>query len=124
MSIDLLKLSEIYPFLSIGKSGDQEVVGIIQNSSKYIIAIYDYNAIPTKELRNKFLEYGTEYWWNSNRKIPIDIFLRGEFDIFKRYMKSFNPKEFTLIHGPETKISDISTKRVKRKQITLIKKVK
>jgi hypothetical protein len=123
MSFNFSKLNEKYPFLSIGKSGDQEIVGIIQNSSKYIIAIYDYNAIPTSELKNVFLEYGSEYWWNSNRKIPIDIFLRGEFTIFKPYLKAFNPKEFTIIHGPEIKISNISTKRVKRKQITLIKKV-
>jgi hypothetical protein len=123
MSIDLFKLNEKYPFLSIGKSGDQEIVGIIQNSSKYIIAIYDYNAIPSNKLRNLFLTYGHEYWWNSNRKIPIDIFLRGEFDVFKPYIRSYNPKEFTIIHGPELKISNISTKRVKRKQITLIKKV-
>jgi len=124
MNINLNKLTEKYPFLSIGKCGEDEIVGIIQNSSKNIIAIYDYNSIRTPELKELFLHYGAEYWWNSNRKISIDIFLRGEFDIFRPYLKSYNPKEFVLIHGPEPKLSNISTKRVKRKQITLIRKVK
>lgn len=124
MNIDLDKFKEIYPFLSIGKCGEEEIVGIIQNSSKNIVAIYDYNSIRSEELKKVFLEYGAEYWWNSNRKISIDIFLRGEFEMFRPYLKAFNPKEFTLIHGPEPKLSNISTKRVKRKQITLIRKVK
>lgn len=124
MNIDLDKLTEKYPFLSIGKCGEDEIVGIIQNSSKNIIAIYDYNSIRSNELKETFLNYGAEYWWNSNRKIAIDIFLRGEFDIFRQYLKAYNPKEFILIHGPEPKLSNISTKRVKRKQITLIRKVK
>lgn len=120
---DFEKLSELYPFLSIGRCGEHEIVGIIQNSSKTLISIYDYNSIPSDKMKKKFLEYGAEYWWHSNRKISIDIFLRGEFDIFKPYLKSFNPKEFKLIHGPEPRLSNLSSKRVKRKQITLIRKV-
>jgi len=97
---DLDMLRDRYPFLSIGRCGKFEIVGIVQNASKTIVSIYDYGGIVLENEKKLFLELGEDYWWNSNRKIPIDIFLRGEFDVFRKYLKSFNAKEFELVHGP------------------------
>jgi hypothetical protein len=122
MITEFKMLTEKYPFLSIGRVGTNEYVGIIQNSSKLIVSMYDYNSIKTPELKKVFLELGAEYWWSSNRKICIDIFLKGDFDIFKSNLVSFNAKEFKLIHGPSVSLGGLSSKRIKRKQIQLVRK--
>ena len=120
---DLTKLTNQYPFLSIGQCGTLEVIGIVQNASKMIVSVYDLSLIINPEEKKKFLDLGAEYWWNSNRKIGIDIFLRGEFDQFKKYLRSYNAKEFKIIHGPAPSLGGLSTKRVKRKQISLVRKM-
>ncbi len=120
---DLDMLRDRYPFLSIGRCGKFEIVGIVQNASKTIVSIYDYGGIVLENEKRLFLELGEDYWWNSNRKIPIDIFLRGEFDVFRKYLKSFNAKEFELVHGPAPQLGGLTTKRVKRKQIKIVRKM-
>lgn len=120
---DLDVLRERYPFLSIGRCGKFEIVGIVQNAQKTIVSIYDYGSIVLDEEKKLFLELGEDYWWNQNRKIPIDIFLRGEFAVFKKYLKSFNAKEFELVHGPAPSLGGLTTKRVKRKQIKIVRKM-
>jgi hypothetical protein len=123
MNVDFTMLTEKYPFLSIGRYAKNEYVGIIQNSSKSIVSMYDYTLIKDENLKKLFLELADEYWWSSNRQICIDIFLRGEFDIFKPYLLSFNAKEFELIHGPSVSLGNMSKKRIKRKVIQLVRKV-
>ncbi len=122
MITEFKMLTEKYPFLSIARVGTNEYVGIIQNSSKLIVSMYDYNSIKTPELKKLFLELGAEYWWSSNRKICIDIFLKGDFDVFKSNLVSFNAKEFNLLHGPIVSLGGLSSKRIKRKQIQLVRK--
>lgn len=121
MNFDLSKLTETYPFLSIGRYAKNEYIGIIQNSSRSIVSMYDFNAITDKKLKEKFLELGEDYWWSSNRLISIDIFLRGEFDIFKPFLISFNAKEFELVHGPSVSLGAMGKKRIKRKTIQLVR---
>lgn len=123
MQFDFNLLTERYPFLSIGRYAKNEYVGIIQNSSKTIVSMYDFNAIKDENLKKLFLELGDAYWWGSNRQIPVDIFLRGEFDVFRPYLVSFNAKEFELVHGPMISLGTMAKKRIKRKQINLIRKM-
>jgi hypothetical protein len=85
--------------------------------------MYDYGAITQAELRAKFLELGEIWWWESNRSIPINIFLKDEWGIFKPYVKTFNNKGLQVIHGPVVSMSDFSKKRSKRRSITLVKRM-
>lgn len=121
MSIDFNLLSQKTPFMSVVRYGQDEYVGIIQNSSTSIVSLYSYDLIPDKSSKSKFLKLGQEWWWYSNRTIPIDIFLKGEFDIFKKYLLSFNSKETEIIHGPVISLGNIAKKRIKRRRITLVK---
>lgn len=121
MSFDINEFTEKYPFLSIGRYAKNEYIGIIQNASKTIVSMYDFTAIKDPELKKLFLQLGDEYWWSSNRQISIDIFLKGEFDVFRPYIVSFNAKEFELVKGPSVSIGSLSRKRVKRKTIQLIR---
>lgn len=108
-----------YPFLSIGKYGSNEYVGIIQNSSRTIVSMYVINDIKDPILLKRFMDYANKWWWESNRQYPINIFIGNDFKIFSKFIKSFNAKEFVLIHGPTVSISQLAKKRVKRKHINI-----
>ena len=117
------KLSDNHPFITICSYSNQDYVGIIQNRDDTVTTMYDYGAITQSELRSKFLELGEIWWWESNRSIPINIFLKDEWGIFKPYVKTFNNKGLQVIHGPVVSMSDFSKKRSKRRSITLVKRM-
>lgn len=118
------KFQSNYPFLSCIKSNDKEYIGIIVNFDNNIASIYDIAMIASELERTYFLEMGEVWWWESNRKIPINIFLKKEMQIFKPFIKTFNSKDVDLLFGPVVNLSEIAEKRVKRKSIQLIRSVK
>ncbi len=117
------KLSDNHPFITICSYSNQDYVGIIQNRDDSVTTMYDYGAITQAEIRARFLELGEIWWWESNRSIPINIFLKDEWGIFKPYVKTFNNKGLQIIHGPVVSMSDFSKKRSKRRSITLVKRM-
>jgi hypothetical protein len=124
MNEDFFKrLSENHPFITICSYSSQDYVGIIQNRDDNVTTMYDYGAIIQAELRAKFLELGDIWWWESNRSIPINIFLKEEWMIFKPYIKTFNNKGLEIIHGPVVCMTDFTKKRAKRRSITLVKRM-
>ena len=72
-----------FPFVSCLKSNDKEYVGIIINCDEYVASMYDLAMIINETQRNSFLELGEIWWWESNRKIPINIFLKKEMQLFR-----------------------------------------
>ena len=116
------KLTESHPFISVVHYAGQDFVGIIQNRDDIVTSIYDYGSIVEEMLKMKFLELGDVWWWESNRQIPINRFLKEEWSEFKPYLRTFNNKSLTIIHGPVVSMSDFQKKRVKRKSITLVKR--
>ncbi len=117
------KLSDLHPFISICQYSGCDYVGIIQNRDDNVTTIYDYGAIVQSELRTKFLELGEIWWWESNRMIPINIFLKEEWNVFRPYLKTFNNKGLAIIHGPVVSMAELIKKRSKRKSITLVKRL-
>jgi hypothetical protein len=117
------KLSDNHPFITVCSYAGQEYIGIIQNKDDNITTFYDYGAIVEQELKKLFLELGDTWWWESNRLIPINIFLRDDWLVFKPYLRTFNNKGLNILHGPTTSISDLAKKRVKRRSITLVKRM-
>jgi len=115
-------LQDNFPFISVLNHVDQEYVGIIINQDTAITSIYDYAAIRTDEEKQRFLELGEVWWWESNRQIPINIFLNREISDFKYIIKNFSTKDVKVVLGPCTSLNDIIVKRIKRKSITLIRK--
>lgn len=113
-----------FPFISCVKSNDKEYVGIVINFDDYIASIYDLSMILGEAERKLFLEMGEVWWWESNRKIPINIFLKTEMQMFKPFIKTFNSKDAELIFGPTVNLSEIAEKRIKRKSIQLVRSVK
>jgi hypothetical protein len=110
-----------YPFISCIKSNDVEYVGIVINFDSYIASIYDIGVIKDEDQRKLFLEMGEVWWWESNRKIPINIFLKKEMSLFRHSIKTFNAKDAELIFGPSVNLREIAEKRIKRKSIQLVR---
>jgi len=117
------KLSENHPFISICTYAQQDYVGIIQNRDDLVTTMYDYGAIASADLRAKFLELGDIWWWESNRAIPINLFLKEEWIVFKPFLRTFNNKSLEIVHGPVVSMTDFTKKRTKRRSITLVKRV-
>ena len=68
-------LRDKFPFLSLIRKGDLEYVGIVQNEDTNVISFYDYGRLYSPQDKMKFLKFGETWWHESNRKIPINIFL-------------------------------------------------
>lgn len=115
-------LQENFPFISVITHVNQEYVGIIINQDAQITSIYDYSAIKTEAEKQRFLELGEAWWWESNRQIPINIFLAKEILEFRYVIKNFSTKDVKVVLGPCTSLNDIIVKRIKRKSITLVRK--
>jgi hypothetical protein len=97
-------------------------VGIIINQDAQVTSMYDYSAIKTELEKSRFLELGEAWWWESNRQIPINIFLAKEIIQYRYVIRNFSTKDVKLMLGPCTSLNDIIVKRIKRKSITLIRK--
>lgn len=124
MDIELFeKIVEKYPFLSICKYADNEHVGIILNRDNQVTTMYDFGAIVDSDLKQRFLELGETWWWESNHLIPINIFLKTDWSVFKPYLRTFNNKNLDILHGQVTSLNDLAQKRKKRRSITLVKRV-
>lgn len=117
------KLADKYPFITLCVYASQEYVGIIQNRDDAITTIYDFGSISDIEVKKQFLELANVWWWESNRSIPINIFLKQEWDPFKTYLRTFVNKDLEILHGPVCSLAEIARKKSKRKSITLVRRV-
>jgi hypothetical protein len=118
------QFQENFPFITCLKSNDKEYVGIVINYDTSVVSIYDLSMITGPSERKFFLEMGETWWWESNRKIPINIFLKREMQAFRPFIKTFNSKDVELVFGPVVNLSEVAEKRVKRKSIQLVRTVR
>lgn len=117
------KLSSNHPFITVLSYSGHEYVGIVQNRDDAVTTFYDYGSIVDQDLKKVFLELGDVWWWESNRMIPINLFLRDDWSLFKPYLRTFNNKGLVILHGPATSLNDLTKKRIKRRSITLVKRM-
>jgi len=112
-----------YPFISYITYGGNDYIGIIQNSDEIITTIYDFGLLKDAEVKRIFLQLGDTWWWESNRLIPINVFLKSDWVGFKTCLRTMNSKDVEIKMGPYVSLKEMSTKRSKRKSITLIRKI-
>ena len=86
------KLTEKYPFITLCVYANEEYVGIVQNRDDSVTTIYDFGSIQGQQDKLDFLELANIWWWESNRSIPINIFLRGEWERFRNSLRTFSNK--------------------------------
>jgi len=117
------RLTENHPFITVCSYANQDYVGIVQNRDDMVTTIYDYGAITDNTIKEKFLELGEIWWWESNRLIPINLFLKDEWLPFKPFLRTFTNKSLIVVHGPTCSMSELSKRRSKRRSITLVKRM-
>jgi hypothetical protein len=117
------KLASKYPFITLCLYANEEYVGVVQNRDDAVTTIYDFGAVRAQEDKIQFLELASTWWWESNRSIPINIFLRGEWDKFRMTLRTFSNKDLEILHGPACSLLDITRKKSKRKSITLVRRL-
>ncbi|MDA9992218.1 hypothetical protein N9E03_00880 [bacterium] len=115
------KLLNEYPFLTVIEYAGKEYLGIVQNIDSHVASVYIYERLSDTKERVKFLQLGEEWWWETNRKLPINIALINRWK-FAHCIMSFNVKQLEIVAGPEVRLSNSITKRIKRRSINLVKK--
>ena len=121
----LLKdIEENFPYISVVHYGGSEYVGIVINQDQYVTSMYVYTDLKSDYEKKKLLELGDIWWWESNRMIPINIFLRKEMDEFRYAIQTMNSKDVKITIGPCVNLNNLAVKRVKRKSVQLVKKPK
>jgi hypothetical protein len=121
----LLKdIEENFPYVSVVSYGGSEYVGIIINQDQNVTSMYVYTGLNTEGERKDLLEMGDVWWWESNRLIPINIFLRKEMERFRYCIMTMNSKDVKVTIGPCVNLNNLSIKRVKRKSVQLVKRPK
>lgn len=117
-------IQENFPFISVVNYGGNEYVGIIINQDQYVTSMYVYTSLRTVDEKQQFLELGEAWWWESNRMIPINIFLRTEMDLYRYCLITMNTKDVKVTIGPCVNLNNLLIKRVKRKNVQLIRRPK
>ena len=120
----LKNIEKDFPFISVVTYGGNEYVGIISNQDSLVTNMYVFTAIKTNEEKSRFLDLGYIWWWESNRMIPINIFLRKEIKEFQYCLQSMNTKDVKISFGPCVSLTDLTVKRIKRKSVQLVRKSK
>ena len=115
------KLTEKYPFITLCLYANVEYVGVVQNRDDVVTTIYDFGAVQTQEHKVLFLELASTWWWESNRTIPITIYMRAEMEPYRYAIKTMSTKDVDIVFGPTVNLNNIAIKRVKRKMIQLVK---
>ena len=124
MTTDIFaQLAEKYPFITLCRYATTEYVGIIQNQDEAITTIYDFGAIQDVAAKRVFLDLANIWWWESNRTIPINIFLKGDWDQFRPYVRTVTNRDLVILHGPVCSLAEMSRRRSKRKSITLVRRL-
>jgi len=118
--IDLLNK---YPFVSYIVYGGNEYLGIVQNVDDYLTTVYDLGSVRTEQEKLVFLQLGETWWWESNRLIPINVFLKQDWQVFRYVLKTMNSKDVDIKMGPYVSLKEIAAKKTKRRSITLVRKV-
>jgi hypothetical protein len=113
-----------FPFISVVTYGGNEYVGIIINQDQYVTSMYVYTLLRTPEEKQRLIQLGETWWWESNRMIPINIFLRNEMQYFSYSIITMNSKDVKVTIGPTVNLNNLAIKRVKRKSVQLVKKTK
>jgi hypothetical protein len=113
-----------FPYISVVHYGGNEYVGIVINQDQYVTSMYVYTDLRSEEEKKALMELGDVWWWESNRMIPINIFLGREMDKFRYAIQTMNSKDVKVTIGPCVNLNNLAIKRIKRKSVQLVKKPK
>jgi|TARA_B100000035_G_scaffold126304_1_gene107487 hypothetical protein len=119
----LLKdIEQKFPYLSVVSYGGNEYVGIIVNQDVTVTTMYIYTKLKSDEHKELLIQLGEIWWWESNRMIPINIFLRKEIQEIHYSLMTMNSKDVKVVIGPCVNLHNLTVKRVKRKSVQVMRR--
>lgn len=116
-----MNVHNTYPFVTIVHHGGNTYYGIIKIKSKQYTTLYCFNNMNTIE-QETLLELANNWWWQSNRLIPISLFFREEMEDYEEYTIRFDTSSITEISGPQVSFNNFPAKRIKRRNVALKKR--
>lgn len=117
------KLLQDFPFLTLVAYGGNEYVGIMQNMDHQTASMYRFDLIKSTQDKQYFLDLGEEWWWGTNRMIPINIIFKSRWEKYRPTLVTFSLKDFEVVAGPTISLNNIIQKRIKRRNIQLVRKL-
>lgn len=114
---------EAYPFLSFVRYSHTDYIGVIQNHDGEIVSVYAYNKLRTDQDKREFLELADTWWWESNRMIPINIFLKQPWSKFSYTLVTLSTKDVKEIQGHVVCLANLAARRTKRRVVQLVRKM-
>jgi hypothetical protein len=121
--ISIEQMLEQYPFLTYIKYTHSDYIGIIQNFDTDIVSMYAFNKLRTEEDKRGFLEMADVWWWESNRLIPINIFLKDSWNKYRYSTVTLTCKDIKEQHGHIVSIAKLAERRTKRRVVQLVKRL-
>ena len=119
----LLKdIEQKFPYLSVVAYGGNEYIGVIVNQDPVVTTMYVYTKLRSDDHKGLLIELGEIWWWESNRMIPINIFLRKEINELSYSLMTMNTKDVKLVIGPCVNLNNLTIKRIKRKSVQVMRK--
>jgi len=119
----LLKdIEQKFPYLSVVAYGGQEYIGVIVNQDPIVTTMYVYTKLRSDEHKGLLIELGEIWWWESNRMIPINIFLRNEIHDVQYSLMTMNTKDVKVVIGPCVNLNNLTIKRIKRKSVQVMRR--
>lgn len=112
-----------FPFITVLECDGEQYIGVLKIKSKQYITLYCFNKMPEAQKKD-LIDLAQQWWWQSNRAIPISLFMREEMEDYEKYTLRFNTDSCTNIQGPLISLSELPTKRIKRRNIALKRKKK
>ena len=113
-----------FPYISVVEYGGKEYVGVINNQDNAVTSVYVYTDLHSDEQKKHFIEVCETWWWESNRMIPISIFMRDEMSKFRDIIMIMATKDVRVVIGPCTNLNSLAMKRTKRKSVLFVRKPK
>lgn len=103
--------------------GGTDYIGIIQNVDDGFTTMYDYGQLKNSADKILFLELAEVWWGESNREVPINVFLKQEWTVFSSTLRTMNSKDVDIKMGPKLSLKEMALRRSKRRSITLVRRM-
>lgn len=122
MNLTLETIKNNFPFISVFSTNEDGTIiyGIVLNSDKNTISMIDLNSINDKQKIVELMKIGENWWWYSDRDIPINLFYYNECLPYMEYVLHIPAKSVSQIFGSNSSLTYFTNnKKIFRKNKTL-----
>ncbi|AXC39228.1 UNVERIFIED_ORG: hypothetical protein [Escherichia phage CMSTMSU] len=79
----------IPPFITVVQCDGKTFIGIIKIKSKQYTTLYCFDDMD-EPMQDELLGIAHDWWWQSNRSIPVCLFFQEEMEKFEPYTQRFD----------------------------------